>query len=328
MMANLNDLYNQRNQFFKQKQDEAIGNVNAQNQQQQDALQRRFTSMGAANTGAAISAQQKQSEAAAAQTRQVQNDIAGQQAQANDVDIGRQFQSEEAQKGRDFSGREAQAGRDFSKGMSEQDMAFKQKIYDVEQQNKLKQMDLAERQFAMDKDAQAFNQRMAEIAAQGGEDPGFLGMKGIPSPQDMINPNPLKSTLWGKALSGAMKSDRGGIGIEVGGASCFLTTAACEAMQMPDDCWVLELARKFRDTYMVSTRELAGEIVEYYRIAPKIVESINAKENNLKIWKSLFWKNIIPFVNLVDDGDLFKAHSSYKDLISEAKKHLEVVGEK
>jgi hypothetical protein len=134
MMANLNDLYNQRNQFFKQKQDEAIGNVNAQNQQQQDALQRRFTSMGAANTGAAISAQQKQSEAAAAQTRQVQNDIAGQQAQANDVDIGRQFQSEEAQKGRDFSGREAQAGRDFSKGMSEQDMAFKQKIYDVEQQ--------------------------------------------------------------------------------------------------------------------------------------------------------------------------------------------------
>lgn len=327
-MANLNDLYSERNKFFQQKKQEALGQVGAQNQEQQDALQRRFTAMGAANTGAAIAAGQKQSEAAAAQKRQVEGDIRGQELQLKEGDIGRQFQSEEALKGREFAGRESQLGREFSKGMSEQDMAFKKQIYDTEQQNKLKQMDLAERQFALDKDAQAFNQRMAEIAAGGGgEDQGFLGMG---KPEDMAR-NALmpQNTLWGSTARKIVgKSDRGGLGIEVGGASCFLTTAACDFMQMADDCWVLNLARKFRDTYMVSSLDLATEIVDYYETAPKIVEAINSLENKTKVWKNIFWKFIIPFVVLVGKNENEKAHEKYKELILEGKKYLEVDCEK
>ena len=316
MMANLNDLYQQRNKFFDQKRQQQIGSVNAAEQEQQDALQRRFTAMGAANTGAAISAQQKQGEASAAQRRQVENDITGQQMQLNEGDVNRQFQTEEAQKGREFSGREAQLGREFSKGMSEQDLAFKKQLYDTEQQNKLKQMDLAERQFALDKDAQAFNQRMAEIAASDQGGGGFFDSKNQEELLRGAHTYPLLGILSGLTSN----SGRGGLGIEAGGVSCFLTTAACEIMQMPDDCWVLSLARKFRDTYMVSSLELAGEIVSYYKLAPKIVEAINSREDKTKMWKTLFWKHIIPFVSLVSKGENELAHKKYIELIDEAKK--------
>lgn len=319
MMANLNDLYQQRNKFFDQKRQQQIGSVNAAEQEQQDALQRRFTAMGAANTGAAISAQQKQGEASAAQRRQVENDITGQQMQLNEGDVNRQFQTEEAQKGREFSGREAQLGREFSKGMSEQDLAFKKQLYDTEQQNKLKQMDLAERQFALDKDAQAFNQRMAEIATSGGGNDGGGG--GGPVGKGFNFDNVLNWTTDVKKGLG-INSDRGGLGVQLGGSSCFLTTAACEFMQMPDDCWVLTLARKFRDTYMASSLDLATEIVDYYETAPKIVAAINTLENKSKVWKNIFWEFVIPFVVLVGKNENEKAHQKYKELVAEAKKHL------
>lgn len=101
---------------------------------------------------------------------------------------------------------------------------------------------------------------------------------------------------------------------------CFLTTACVDAMGMPDDCWVLESARKFRDTFMTETPEKAYEIQEYYMLAPKIVKNINEKENANKIWKNLFWSYIIPFVQEINSNNLQKAHQLYKLLIKRAKK--------
>lgn len=100
---------------------------------------------------------------------------------------------------------------------------------------------------------------------------------------------------------------------------CFLTTACVDAMGMPDDCWVLESARKFRDTFMTETPEKAYEIQEYYMLAPKIVKNINEKENANKIWKNLFWSYIIPFVQEINSNNLQKAHQLYKLLIKRAK---------
>lgn len=167
-MPTLADLQNQRNQYFKQRGEQAQGQIGAQTQGNVSALQRRFTSMGAANTGAALAAEQKARDEGLAQQRQAQTDIAGQQLQAGEGDIGRAFQSEEARLGREAQLGEAEKARQFQRSMAEQDIGFKQKLADVEQQNKLKEMDLAYQQFQLDKDTTEFNKRMAELNTGGG----------------------------------------------------------------------------------------------------------------------------------------------------------------
>lgn len=100
---------------------------------------------------------------------------------------------------------------------------------------------------------------------------------------------------------------------------CFLTTACVDAMGMADDCWVLETARRFRDTFMTETPQKAQEIREYYTIAPKVVEEINKRKDAQKVWKRFFWADIVPFVEEINKHDMQKAHELYKKLISKAK---------
>lgn len=100
---------------------------------------------------------------------------------------------------------------------------------------------------------------------------------------------------------------------------CFLTTACVDAMGLDDNCWVLESARKFRDTFMVETPEKASEIYEYYKMAPVVVDRINKAPDAKRIWKRLFWNYIIPFVEEIKANDNKSAHEKYKKLIQRAK---------
>lgn len=186
-MATLADLQGQRQQFFKQKGEQQQGQIQGETQGNVEALQRRFTSMGAANTGASIAAEQKARDAGLAQQRQATTDLAGQQLQAGEGDIARQAQTEESALGRAFAGQQAQLGqtfqgeqarlgreaslgeagaaRAFQEKMANQDIGFKRELAGTEQGNKIREMDLAQQQFQLDKDTTAFNQRMAEIEA-------------------------------------------------------------------------------------------------------------------------------------------------------------------
>jgi hypothetical protein len=107
---------------------------------------------------------------------------------------------------------------------------------------------------------------------------------------------------------------------------CFLTTACVDAMGMQDDCWVLETARKFRDTFMAETPEKAKEISEYYTMAPKVVENINKRGDAKRVWKRLFWGDIVPFVEAIGRNELEKAHEKYKELIRRARELAGSVG--
>lgn len=137
------DLSMMRKNFFNQRRQEAQQNVNAQGQEAQDAIQRRFSSLGAAGSGAQMGVMQKARDAAADQGRVATRDIDQGELQANmaaqEADLGRQ----EAQKGRDLQSQ----------------------FFNTEQGNKLKQLDLAERNFQLEKEAQDFNRAMAEAEA-------------------------------------------------------------------------------------------------------------------------------------------------------------------
>jgi hypothetical protein len=117
-MPTLAELQNQRNQFFKQKGEQQQGQIAGETQGNVEALQRRFTSMGGAGTGAALAAEQKARDAGLSQQRAASSDLAGQQLQLGESDIARQFQSEQTQQGQGFAAEQARLAREAQTGES------------------------------------------------------------------------------------------------------------------------------------------------------------------------------------------------------------------
>ena len=52
---------------------------------------------------------------------------------------------------------------------------------------------------------------------------------------------------------------------------CYITTAVCEHMQKEDDCYEMQVMRRFRDEYLMQTDEGRSIIKDYYEVAPGIV---------------------------------------------------------
>ena len=67
-------------------------------------------------------------------------------------------------------------------------------------------------------------------------------------------------------------------------SGCFLTTACVEYKGLADDCEELTKLRAFRDNYLKTTEEGKAVVEEYYRIAPQIVEKINASAKKAEIY--------------------------------------------
>ncbi len=59
-------------------------------------------------------------------------------------------------------------------------------------------------------------------------------------------------------------------------SGCFLTSACVDYLGKTDNCIELETLRAFRDEYMKATENGAALVEEYYRVAPAIVEKIDA----------------------------------------------------
>ena len=135
------DIAAQRAQFFQKRRDDVGRDANASAQAQGDAINRRMTSIGQANSGAAVAAQMKLNEAAQAQKQSALNDVTGQELQAGEGDLAREQQG----------------------GQFGQTLAAQKEMFNTEQGNKLAAIDMAQKQFAMDQDAQAFNMRLAEL---------------------------------------------------------------------------------------------------------------------------------------------------------------------
>ena len=96
------------------------------------------------------------------------------------------------------------------------------------------------------------------------------------------------------------------------GSGCFLTSACVEARGLPDDCEELSLLRQYRDSYLRRRPGGTEEIREYYRIAPRIVEAVNAKENAGEIWDRVYEEMVRPCVRMIRAGAMEDAFRLYK----------------
>lgn len=160
----------------------------AQGQQENDAIQRRFAAMGGLNSGANIKAIQQQQDSALQRRQQALEGVDMSEAQdasrRAEVEAGRQFQREERLGGQDFSAGQAALQRQFQTGerLSGQDFASAQNLaqrefqsrenaanrdvqkWQAELQNSLalKQLDLDTQKFGYDKEVNEWNKRMYE----------------------------------------------------------------------------------------------------------------------------------------------------------------------
>lgn len=108
-----------------------------------------------------------------------------------------------------------------------------------------------------------------------------------------------KDGSWRKKRSDSGNSKKSG--------GCFLTTSACEYKGLDDNCHELKLLRKFRDQFLLPTKEGQALVQHYYQISPEILEKISTKSELEGIWKV-----IKSCVSHIEEQNPYKALAEYK----------------
>lgn len=115
----------------------------------------------------------------------------------------------------------------------------------------------------------------------------------------------------GKQADATAKSGGGG-----GGGGCFITTAVCEHLGLPDDNPFLNTFRKFRDEVLGADSDL---VKEYYAEAPGIVEFINRQERKDAILGYVLYHYMTPAYFAILKGDNEKAQDIYCEMFTTLK---------
>lgn len=165
-------------QMFKDEQDRIKQKGLAQQQQNIGAIQRRFAAMGGIGGPAnekiqslATDNAQKQTNDELAQSQAAQDQRDQARAQVGEE---RAFQAGEAEKERTFTSEEAGKARGFQQQLADRDFDFQKQVFSFDKESKLKELDLSQRQFRLQKDMDTFNRGIAEGEAERASQ-GYLG---------------------------------------------------------------------------------------------------------------------------------------------------------
>lgn len=154
--------------------------VNQQQQQAAEGLQRQAAAKGRLGSGAFQKQQAQQQKQAADIRQQAIGDVESQReaalAQQEEVQAQRDFQKAEREAGQNFAAQQSQinrdystserlAGQNFNEKLFDKDAAFKQKAMDLQESQFGQQMQMAMQQFGLDKKVSEFNMKMANQQA-------------------------------------------------------------------------------------------------------------------------------------------------------------------
>lgn len=104
------------------------------------------------------------------------------------------------------------------------------------------------------------------------------------------------------------------------GSWCFLTTVVCEYYGKKDDCYELNILRRYRDNWL--KQQCDGEILikEYYRIAPEIVRKIKESKYYASYCEILFYEYIMPCIQYIRKNEFEECKRKYIEMVYFAKK--------
>lgn len=96
---------------------------------------------------------------------------------------------------------------------------------------------------------------------------------------------------------------------------CYITTAVCECQGKPDDCQELTVLRKYRDGYLMGSKEGRAMVEEYYEIAPILVLSIGMQQDPEKIYEDIYRDYLRPCVEYAKDEKNEKCMDLYAEMV-------------
>lgn len=100
---------------------------------------------------------------------------------------------------------------------------------------------------------------------------------------------------------------------------CYITTAVCENLNKPDDCYELSLLRSFRDDYLLKQPGGEAMVHEYYDIAPTIVKHIGRRSDADDVYRDIWQQYLSPCIHLIESDQKQACVDLYKDMVYELK---------
>jgi len=157
--------YIKQQQLAQDRQQEQLQDANEGIDVQENAERRRLQELKEGREFQAGEAQ-KQREFASAESRLGREFASGESAlgrrfAAEQAHLGREFDAGQSEKQRQWAKTEAHDQRMFQKQLTEQDLEFKNKVFNAENAARIDQFNLALKQFEMDKDTTEFNKWLA-----------------------------------------------------------------------------------------------------------------------------------------------------------------------
>lgn len=96
---------------------------------------------------------------------------------------------------------------------------------------------------------------------------------------------------------------------------CFITTAVCDSLGKPDDCYELTILRAFRDNYMMHEASGKELVMQYYDMAPDIVMRINQHKAAEMIYDNIYKQYISPCISFIEQNKYEKCEEIYTEMV-------------
>ncbi len=106
---------------------------------------------------------------------------------------------------------------------------------------------------------------------------------------------------------------------------CFITTAICEGLGLPDDCEELQVLRAWRDSYLVNTEDGKESVQLYYDVAPILLEQLRLKRVGKGTLDYIRVQYIVPAVAAIKSGEDEFAVTLYVEMLRYVIDVLELV---
>ncbi len=98
---------------------------------------------------------------------------------------------------------------------------------------------------------------------------------------------------------------------------CYITTAVCDSLGKPDDCYELEMLRTYRDDYLAGQADGKELIDQYYDIAPTIVNRINRQSNASDIYEGIYREYLCPCISKIEQHENEQCKEIYASMMKD-----------
>jgi hypothetical protein len=98
---------------------------------------------------------------------------------------------------------------------------------------------------------------------------------------------------------------------------CFITSAVCDSLNKPEDCYELERFREFRDHYLMNSEAGQKLVEEYYLTAPRIVSYLNLQMDSEERYRRIWNTFLQPCLMDIESGHKKRCRNRYVRMVRE-----------